>query len=1082
MIADDTRTMTPAERAFCSPDGPEVFHPVAHRQEIWKEDPLDVESIHGEARETFERLLDRAHATDGRGSGRILLLLGESGSGKTHLMRAFRSTAHRQHLGYVGYMQMTSSTRSYDRYLLGNLIESLDQPYWHSVSNTSGLMRLSNALAECGAVPGTQLARLRTAPSLMRAEVGKFTSYFADRILKCSRFSHLDLDLVRALFYLQRDDPRYKARVMSYLRCEDLSPADRDVLGGMVPRCRDEHPAVMAAQLGQLMWAAEQSCFVMCVDQLEDIYNLDEADVRFRRAISTVCALADRVPSSVFVIACLEDYYHELKGKLTQSMVDRVERDPDPIRLDPKRSAFETRQLIHYRLRCLHEHHGVEAEPGAPLAPFADDALQALDGLSTRVIIDHCRSYRERCVRAGGIVPFRAETGPPAGPHEPPHQHEHQHQLQEQHEQRQSDQAAVTGLEQAWNDLHTSGTFAVPRTEEGLAELLRWSIEACSVELEGDAFAAVREAAALVVELSPQRGQGWPILVAVCNKAPQGGHLGSQVAAAERTAAGRTLVLVRSTEFFKTRGSKIAQQLAQLCRRGGRLVVAEDSDWRIMRAMQQFREEHGRDPHFAAWLKAERPLSRLRTLREALDLEDLPPAPQPAAMPSPASPPTLTPPAAAVARAPAQATAPGHDHLLVGISKDRRAEPVLMERDELRRHAAVLGGSGSGKTTLALNLIEQLLAGGTPAILLDRKGDLCTYARREAWSAPTDDPRARGLRRLLERDKVDVVVYTPGAAAGRPLSVPLIPAGLGELPEHDVQRVSGQAAQALIGMLEYGPRSQKGRRGHAILSQALGLLASSTSGEPSLDDLITLIADEDPDLLLRVGRISPRHFAPLVEDLETLRISRRELLGEATGEALDVTRLLGLGPHRQAARTRLSIISTRFLGSDQEALFWVSQLLVAIGRWIGKHPAESLQAVLMIDEADLYLPAQREPATKGPLSDLLRRARSAGLGLVLATQNPGDFDYRCRENIRTWFVGQVKEGTALEKIRPMLSDARIDPRGHIASQGTGEFHVLGGDRVRSVCAVRSRIDAQQVPEADILALASPECAPGSAAR
>ena len=84
----------PRARAFCSPEGPEVFYAVAHSNEIWRPDPFDVETIHDEAREVFRRLVARASMTPRPTSGRILLLKGESGSGKTHLMRAFRNWAH----------------------------------------------------------------------------------------------------------------------------------------------------------------------------------------------------------------------------------------------------------------------------------------------------------------------------------------------------------------------------------------------------------------------------------------------------------------------------------------------------------------------------------------------------------------------------------------------------------------------------------------------------------------------------------------------------------------------------------------------------------------------------------------------------------------------------------------------------------------------------------------------------------------------------------------------------------------------------------------------------------------------------
>src|SRR5207253_10839242 len=137
--------------------------------------------------------------------------------------------------------------------------------------------------------------------------------------------------------------------------------------------------------------------------------------------------------------------------------------------------------------------------------------------------------------------------------------------------------------------------------------------------------------------------------------------------------------------------------------------------------------------------------------------------------------------------------------------------------------------------------------------------------------------------------------------------------------------------------------------------------------------------------------------------------------------------------------------STKFLGTNQDVQFWVAQLLMTLGRWISRSPARdgALQAVVLFDEADLYLPAVRQPATKEPMENLLKRARSAGLGLLLATQSPGDFDYKCRDNVRTWFVGRVKEAVAIQKLKPMFAESRIDPVGRRATQGAGRVHRLG---------------------------------------
>ena len=138
----------PRATAFCRADGPEVFSSVAHGSQIHERDPFDVEAIHADAREVFHRQVVLATTPEQHqyGHGRTLLVLGDSGSGKTHLLRALRHQVHSQRLGYVGYIQMTSEVGDYARYVLRNLIDSLEQPYDAPDFAESGLLYLSDGL------------------------------------------------------------------------------------------------------------------------------------------------------------------------------------------------------------------------------------------------------------------------------------------------------------------------------------------------------------------------------------------------------------------------------------------------------------------------------------------------------------------------------------------------------------------------------------------------------------------------------------------------------------------------------------------------------------------------------------------------------------------------------------------------------------------------------------------------------------------------------------------------------------------------------------------------------------------------
>jgi hypothetical protein len=398
-----------------------------------------------------------------------------------------------------------------------------------------------------------------------------------------------------------------------------------------------------------------------------------------------------------------------------------------------------------------------------------------------------------------------------------------------------------------------------------------------------------------------------------------------------------------------------------------------------------------------------------------------------------------------------------------------RPEPVTIAPAELMSHAAFLGATGSGKTTVALSIVEQLLIRGIPAILIDRKGDLCRYADPAAWAAPAPDPSLEA-RRAAFRDRVEVAVYTPGNPEGRPLSIAAVPPGLGGLKSADREKTAQYAASALGGMMGYKATGGDQAR-TIILSKAMDLLSQARpEGVVSLAELVDFIDATDPTLVNAIGKLDTRLFTRLVQDLETIRHSRGGLLS-AVGEPMDAQALLGLGSHSRPGRTRLSVISTKFLGPGPDIQFWVAQFLMEMARWTSRSPSKALQAVLLFDEADLYLPAVGKPPTKEPMENLLKRARSAGLGLLLATQSPGDFDYKCRENIRSWFVGRVTQPTALAKMKPMLSECRVDVESRLPNQSTGQFHLIREGDVTAFRADRSLVTTEQVSEAEIPALA-----------
>ncbi len=1050
----DAKRIDPRVQAFCSMQGFDVFHSVSHRHDIWKQDLYDVESIHAEARGAFEQLVDQATTSSGLTHGKTLLVLGESGSGKTHLMRSFRNYVHSGKLGYCGYMQMTTQTDNYGHYILSNLIDSLDQPYSEPGLESSGLMYLSNTLVESkGILSSEQVMQLREGAHNDQA-LGEYVCQLVDRLTSDVQYRDLDLDLMRALMFLQRDDPRIKGRVLKYLRCEYLPDFDWKVLGGVLTRENTSNPQRMVENLGRTMQAvhAQQAALVLLIDQLEDIYNLDDADKNFRRAMDTIRQISDNVPSSIVVISCLEDVYVTKKKHLTRSVIDRLEHEPKPVDLKNQRSLKDIRHIVAKRLGNLYDMAEVAIEDEHSTFPFTELQLKELVNLTTRKVINWCREYREQCIHQGQLIATMAQ---PVADVSPAHQN-------------------ITKLEHAWSLYQSEYRHEILDDDDKLIRLLAWALEQCVKEIASDhTIQTTPEGWLMGIEILAPDNTRQQLMLGLCNKRSQGGGLMRQINQLDQRAGKALPVIVRTTEFPRTRTSAVSKRIGDLIStKSARRVLAEDSDWRTMAAFRDFIQKHQQDEIFAEWRCVEKPLTQLKTPQKILGFDEwLKDAAK--SVQEPTSRPTL-PVLSAVPETEKQqpnvnsvVCQPGE--ISVGIEIGLQSKVVTLVRETLTKHVAFLGSSGSGKTTVALNIIEQLLLGGIPVVLIDRKGDLCRYADPAWWDEVLPDPIQQGRKEQL-RQQIDVHLYTPVHPEGRPLGFSVIPDNLSELNEFERHRVVEHAANGLAAMMGY-QKTNSDKARIVILSKAISLLANSTSPKPSLKQLIEIISEPDAALVSEVGYLDSKNFKKLSQDLNMLLHSHRFLVSSET-EPLCIDTLLGKGNRMTPGKTRLSIISTKFLNDNSKIEFWVSRLLVDFGRWINRNPTETLQAVLMLDEADLYLPAQRKPATKEPMENLIKRARSAGLGLFLATQNPGDFDYKFRENIFTWFIGKISERNSVKKVEPMFELSNINVATKLPNQGTGEFHLLQAGHVKALKCGRSLMETKQLAENEILSLAS----------
>ena len=389
------------------------------------------------------------------------------------------------------------------------------------------------------------------------------------------------------------------------------------------------------------------------------------------------------------------------------------------------------------------------------------------------------------------------------------------------------------------------------------------------------------------------------------------------------------------------------------------------------------------------------------------------------------------------------------------LGRTPEGEPLELPARDLTTHGVIVGMTGSGKTGLGIVLLEELLASGVPCLVLDPKGDMGNLllnfpdfrpgdfepwvdpgeARREGidtaeLAAATARKWQEGLARSgvspdrmrRVRDGAEIRLITPGSRAGIPLNL------VGDLgaPEGDWSQdaellrdeIEGLVSGVLVmAGLDADPLTS---REHILLSN----LVEHAWRDGSPLDLATLIGWVAAPPIRKLGVFDLDTFFP-EKDRMALAMRLNGLVASPSfaewlaGDPLDMDRLL----RAPDGRPRASILYLSHL-SDRERLFVVARVLSKMVTWMRKQPGTSeLRALVYADEIAGFAPPTAEPPTKRPILTLYKQARAHGVGVVLATQNPVDMDYKIMSNAGTWMVGRLQTENDKRRILEGLRSA-----------------------------------------------------------
>jgi len=367
--------------------------------------------------------------------------------------------------------------------------------------------------------------------------------------------------------------------------------------------------------------------------------------------------------------------------------------------------------------------------------------------------------------------------------------------------------------------------------------------------------------------------------------------------------------------------------------------------------------------------------------------------------------------------------------------------PLHYDPADLTTHAVVTGMTGSGKTGLCIGLMEEAALQGIPAILIDPKGDLTNLLLHFPALSPQDfspwldadtlrrqgksleqaaqesaDRWRNGLaeweigpeRIRALQNSAQYGVYTPGSDAGLQISV-LSTLQAPDLPWEGNREILREkiasTVTALLGLVGYNEIDPLRSREHILLSN---IFENAWSQNHPLD-LTELILQVQNPPFDKLGAFPVESFFPAKERAE-LALTLNNILASPAfqswreGQPMHIPDLL----YTPEGKPRHSVFYIAHL-SEGERMFFVTLLLTAFETWMRTQPgSNSLRALLYFDELFGYMPPQRNPPSKTPLLRMLKQARAFGVGLLLASQNPADVDYKGLSNAGTWFVGKLQ--------------------------------------------------------------------------
>jgi hypothetical protein len=371
--------------------------------------------------------------------------------------------------------------------------------------------------------------------------------------------------------------------------------------------------------------------------------------------------------------------------------------------------------------------------------------------------------------------------------------------------------------------------------------------------------------------------------------------------------------------------------------------------------------------------------------------------------------------------------------------------PVELPVHAFKRHFMALGGSGSGKTVLCKCVIEEAVRNNIPVLIIDPQGDISSLAIK----GNPEELEEHGTSLEIQEEffsRARIAIFTPASNKAIPISVNPFKSPSQDIPHEEAVQAIDLTATSLTSFLGYDLNTDAGKGAKAYMFTILEHLWQQGQRISDMSHLAHLVLNPPAKIAATLNSlVAKKEPEEIARKLHFLTVGTSSLMFQM-GVQIDISLFLD----NSDGKVPVNIIYLNTLASENDKQFFLATLFKELYCWMLKNPSNDLRMLFYVDEISPYIPPYpRNPPPKNAYTLLFKQARKYGIGLVAATQNITDIDYKALAQVNTWCLGRMMTTQDIARVQKIIQS--IDPAHadtvlrKLPSLRTGEFLLLSPD-------------------------------------